>query len=108
MKSIAGTAFGGLSECFPPLRAATAEREVRPPPCLRLPALELHVAALGPHAGLEHKGETNSGDDDPAGSGNCPDKRRDDEKRDPDRENGPFDDRMVDEPPPLLPADHAC
>src|SRR5690242_19034714 len=108
MKSIAGTALRGLSECFAPLRAAPPEREVRPAPGLGLPALELYVAPLGPHAGLEDESQPDSGEDVPAGSGNRADERRNDEESDPDREDSPFDDRMVDEPPPLLPADHAC
>src|SRR5689334_11818908 len=108
MKSIAGPAIRGFSNCLLPPCAAPPKCEVRPPPHLRLPALELHIPALRPHARLEDEREADPRDDDPSGSRNRADERRNDEQRDADRQNGPFDDRMVDEPPPLLPAEHAC
>src|SRR3954452_15648228 len=92
----------GLADLLAALGGSPLECPVGPAPCLGLPALELHVAPLGPHAGLEHQRKADAGNHDPAWAGNCTDQRRQDEQHHADPEERPLHHRMVDESAPLI------
>ena len=102
------TAVLGLADRFAPLADPPPKRPVGPAARLRLPALELHVVALRPHAGLEDQREARRDDEHTARaraaatSGDTSDDRTT-----PSDEQGPFDNRIVDELPPLIAPDHA-
>jgi len=103
----------GLALFLPAPGALPAKRPVGPAPRMdpaaqhfRAPLLEMDVAALGPHAGLEHHRQADPADDDSAGAGQGTDEWSDQQQDYTDDENRPFDDWMVDKRPPLVTRNH--
>ena len=73
MKSIAGARLLGFAQGLAPLRAWAPQRPVHPPASLGLPALDPHIVALRPHAGLEDQREAGAREEDAARTWNWPD-----------------------------------
>ena len=64
--------------------------------------------ALGPNAGPEHERKPDPREDNSARARNYAHERRKDQQQDADCEQRPFDDRVIDQPPPLWIRAHVC
>src|SRR5689334_4995783 len=87
--------------------ALAAQRPVHPAARLGLPALDPDIVTLGPHAGLEDQRDPRRDQENAAGARHRRNDQAADDQQDAEAEHRPFDNRIVEKPPPLVPPSHS-